>query len=128
IALLGAGEVAGAGISHEKSIENDAIGSGENLGTEDVQASDTERAGDFAEEAGTVPGADFDCVVAAVELVVPINDRHEGGVLFRNLLAHETMSQQEVVDDVTSRMNLEIARWQSGEMGLEFFILEALGQ
>src|SRR5262249_21621004 len=79
ISLVGSGQVAGACVGNEKGVENNAVGSSKDLSAKDVQASDAERAGDIAEESGTVPGADFDGVVTAVEFVVPIDDRNQRG-------------------------------------------------
>lgn len=128
VALVGTGEVASSGVGNEESIENDAIGSGKDLGAKDVQAADTEGAGDVAEKAGTVPGADFDRVVAAIQFVVPIDDWNEGGFLFRNLLAHKAMGKQEIVEDIAGGMDLEIARRQSREMSLKLLVVDAFGQ
>ena len=74
VALVGAGQVAGDGVGDEEGVQHDAVGAGEDLGAEDVEAGGAEGAGDLAEQAGAVPGADFDGVVAAVGLVVPVDD------------------------------------------------------
>ena len=42
IVLLARGQIAGAGVVDEKSVERDAIGAGENLRAEDVQAGGAE--------------------------------------------------------------------------------------
>src|ERR1035437_2792730 len=70
LALVGAGQIAGDGVGHAVGIQRDAVGAGEDLGAEDIQAGGAEGAGDLAEEAGAIPGADFHGVVAAVGLIV----------------------------------------------------------
>ena len=54
-ALVGAGEVAGEGVGDEVAVQDEAVGAGEDLGGEDVEAGGAEGAGDLAEQAGAVP-------------------------------------------------------------------------
>ena len=52
------------------------------------------RAGDLAEQAGAVPGADFHGVVAAVGFIVPVDDRGQGVFPIGDLEAHEAVCEE----------------------------------
>ena len=127
VALLGAGEVAGAGVGDEEGIEDDAVAASEYLRGEDVEAGSAKGAGDLAEEAGAVPGADFDGATAAVGFIMPIDDGREGGVFFGNLQAHEAMAKDKVLQDFGRGMDLEITGGKTVEVGADFLVAEALG-
>src|ERR1035437_9840797 len=127
LALVGAGEVAGDGVGHAVGVQRDAVSAGEDLGAEDVQVGSAEGAGDLAEEAGAVPGADFHRVVAAVGLVVPVDDGGQRVFLFGDLSAHELVRAKQIGQDVLGRMNLEVAGGQRGEVGLQFLLAQVLG-
>src|ERR1035441_10571196 len=94
LALVGAGQIAGDGVGHAIGIQRNTVSAGKDLGAEDVQAGGAEGAGDLAEEAGAVPGADFHGVVAAVGLVVPVDDGGQRIFLFRDLPAHELVREK----------------------------------
>jgi hypothetical protein len=57
VAVLAADESAGLGGGDEERVEDDVVLPGEDLGAEDVDARGAERAGNGAEKAGTIPGA-----------------------------------------------------------------------
>ena len=75
---------------------DDPVGSGENLGAQDVDPSRAEGSRDFAEQARTIPRADFRAGVASIRLVVPGHDRLERFILFRQLMVHEAVCRGEV--------------------------------
>ena len=123
-ALAAVGQVARAGVRHKKRVQRDAVGARENLRAENVQARRAERAGDLAEQAGAVPGADFDGVAAAVRFVAPVQLRCEQVVIVGDLVPHEGMGQVEILENFRRGMNLEIARQQPVEMRLDFVAAE----
>jgi hypothetical protein len=73
--------------------------------------------------------ADFDDLAAAVGVVVPVDDGREGvaagGV---NQPAHETVGEQEIVEDFARGADLEVACGQRGEVGVEFLGGDFAGQ
>ena len=93
-----------------EGVEHDAIGAGETLRAENVDAGGAERAGDFAEEPEPVPRADFQRGVTAVRLVMPIDHRGQWVLLVRNLQPHKPMHQNHIVQCLLGRVNLEVAR------------------
>ena len=120
------GEIAGAAVVDEKCVEHDAVGAGENLRAENVQPGGAERAGDFAEQPGAVPGADFDDVVAAVGFVLPGRHGRQHAVVFQNLPAHEAVRQFEVVEDFLGGVDLKITRRQRGEMRVDLLVADVI--
>ena len=101
--LLGARQGAGLCIVNEKGIERDSIVPGEDLRAQDIEPRSAERAGDFAEQASPIPGADFHRVVATIGFIVPIDYRRQGVIFIcQNLQAHELMRQYEVSQSFTS--------------------------
>jgi len=59
---------------------------------------------------------------------VPVDDRREGAVFLGDLQPHEAMSEDEVLKDFASGVDLEIARRQGGEVRLQFFLAQVFGQ
>ncbi len=62
----------------EKGVQRDAVGARENLRAQNVQPGGAQRTGDFAEQSGAVPGANFDDVVAAVAVRPATRSRATG--------------------------------------------------
>jgi len=75
----------------------------------------------FANNPERSPGANFHGVIAAVRLIMPVDDRRQRAVFLRNLEAHETMGDDEVFENFPRRVDLKIPRWQGGEKRFEFF-------
>ena len=68
---------AAAGLDDVEGVDGDVVGAGGDLGGEDAQAGDAEGARELVEEAGAVPGDDVHRGVAAVDVVLPLDDRLE---------------------------------------------------
>ena len=122
--LLARGEVAGLGVVDKKFVEHDAVAARKNLRAENVQPDGAERAGDFAEQPGAVPGANLDEVVTAVGFILPRRGGRQHAFLFQNLPAHETVCQFEIVENVPRRVNFKITLWQRGEMRVQFLVTD----
>lgn len=120
-------EGAGAGIGDVEGIEDDPIATSEDLGGENVEADGGEGAGDFAEQTGAVPGADFDDGIAAIAFDVPADDGFEGFILFAELVVHESVSLAEVCDDFLWRIDAEVTFGEGVEVGVELVAAEAAG-
>src|SRR5208283_3497093 len=121
-------EVAGFGVVDEKFVERDAIAARKNLRTENVQPDGAERAGDFAEQPGTIPGANLDEIVTAVGFILPGRRGRQHAVAFQNLPVHETVRQFEVVGNILRRVNFKIPLRQRGEMRVEFLVADVFGR
>ena len=59
---------------------------------------------------------------------MPVNHGRQSRLLFGNLQAHESMGQNEIIENSPRGMNLKIARRQRSEMGQQFLFGDALGQ
>ena len=70
-ALFTAGEQSAFCVGYKKRVDDDAIATRDDFRAQNVQACRGERASDFAEQTGAVPGADMDRGVAAVGFVMP---------------------------------------------------------
>src|ERR1039458_7597237 len=116
--------VAGFGGVDDKFVEPYPIAAGKNWRTEDVQPDSAERAGNFAEQPGAIPGANLDEVVTAVGFILPGRRGRQHAVVFQNLLAHEVVRQFEVVANVLRRVNFKITLRQRGEMRVELLVTD----
>jgi hypothetical protein len=106
----------------KKRVQHHAVGAGENLRAQNVQAGGAQGPGDFAEQPRAVPGADFHQAVAAVPLVNPRRDRGEHALAFKNQPAHETVDQRHVLRDLGGRVHLEIPLRQLAEMRVQLLV------
>ena len=112
----------------KKRVERDAVGAGENLRAQNVQPGGAQRAGDFAEQSGAVPGADFDDIVAAVGFIQPGGHGRQRAVVFEDQLVHETVREFEIVQNFLRRVNLEIPRRQRGKVRVHFLGGDGFGR
>src|SRR5260221_12282519 len=99
-ALLIFGEQPGLGVGDEESIQNNAVGPGEDLGVKNVQPRSSQTAGDLGEQPGPVPGAYAHGGIASVRLIMPMNNRRQGGILLVQLQMHETMRPADILCDL----------------------------
>jgi len=122
--FLGGG-ASGEGVGDVECVEGDAVLSAVDLGAEDVEAACAASAGDAAEEAGAVPGAEFEFSAAAVGEGGPVKDGLEGGhgavEFFVRGVKDELVDEIEVEEDFAWGGALEIAGGHVLEMGKKFF-------
>src|SRR3954469_19848089 len=116
LAFLAVYELAGARVGHEKTVEHNAIVPAENLRAQNIDSGRRKRSGDFAEQALAIPRADFHDGVAAVRLIVPIDDRLERFFFLGQLMVHEAVRLGEIGKDFARVTDLEVTPRQSLEM------------
>ena len=59
---------------------------------------------------------------------MPVDDGGEHVFLRGGLQAHEPVGENEVSQDIPGGMDLEVARGQGGDVGLEFLLAQVLGR
>lgn len=96
-------------IVDEEGVEDDAVGTREDPGVEDVATGGGEGTADDVEKPEPVPGADLDDGVAAGGLVSGVDGWREGVDVVVETAAQETMDEEEIIEDVADGMGLIIA-------------------
>ena len=117
---------AAAGLDDVEGVDGDVVGARDDLGAENVQAGHAEAAGQLVEEAGAVPGDDVHHREAAVEIVLPVDDRPErtDGVRLVDGL-EEAVDHLDVQGDLAGLGVEEVALREQVEVGGDLILADA---